>query len=98
MQLQGHRIICADVPGQYHGPPLHVLLLARCRPLFEAVSWPNDCPRRANVLCYQMLIGSVDQIVETLLDRRRRFGISYIQIAEMHLETLAPIIARVAGK
>src|SRR2546421_12950056 len=54
----------ADVPGQYHGPPLHVLLLARCRPLFEAVSWPNDCPRRANVLCYQMLIGSVDQIVE----------------------------------
>jgi hypothetical protein len=45
-----------------------------------------------------MLIGSVDQIVETLLDRRRRFGISYIQIAEMHLETLAPIIARLAGK
>ena len=26
----------------------------------------------------QILIGSVDQIVETLLDRRERFGISYI--------------------
>ena len=46
----------------------------------------------------RILIGSVDQIVETLLDRRERFGISYIQVAETHFEELAPIVARLAGR
>jgi len=46
----------------------------------------------------QILIGTVDQIVETLLERRERLGISYIQIIESHLEALAPIVARLSGK
>ena len=46
----------------------------------------------------QILIGSVDQIVETLLDRRERFGISYIVVDGTCLETFAPIVARLAGK
>lgn len=46
----------------------------------------------------QILIGTVDQIVETLLERRERLGISYIQIDEAHLEAFAPIVARLAGK
>jgi probable F420-dependent oxidoreductase len=46
----------------------------------------------------QFLIGSEDQIVETLLDRRERLGYSYIQVAGKHLETFAPIVARLAGK
>jgi probable F420-dependent oxidoreductase len=45
-----------------------------------------------------VLIGSVEQIVETLLERRERFGISYIQVDETSLETLAPVVARLAGK
>jgi len=45
----------------------------------------------------QILIGTVDQIAETLRQRRERLGISYIQIGDAHLETLAPVIQRLAG-
>lgn len=46
----------------------------------------------------QLLIGSEDQIVETLVNRRERLGFSYIQVAGKYLETFAPIVARLAGK
>lgn len=45
-----------------------------------------------------LLIGSVDQICDQLLERRERFGISYINVFEQGLEALAPVIARLAGK
>lgn len=44
------------------------------------------------------LIGTLDQICETLLVRRERFGISYIAVFEEHREIFAPIVARLAGK
>jgi probable F420-dependent oxidoreductase len=43
------------------------------------------------------LIGTVDELVENLEGRRRRWGISYILIHEPYLEALAPVIARLAG-
>ena len=42
-----------------------------------------------------VLIGSVDQIAETLERRRDRFGLSYITVFEKDLESLAKVIARV---
>jgi probable F420-dependent oxidoreductase len=45
----------------------------------------------------QFLIGSEDQIVETLLNRRERLGYSFIQVAGKYLEAFAPIVARLAG-
>lgn len=45
----------------------------------------------------QILVGSADQIAETLLQRRERLGISYIQIGDANLEALAPVIAKLAG-
>lgn len=45
----------------------------------------------------QVLIGTVDQIADTLRQRRERLGISYIQIGDAHIETLAPVIQRLAG-
>lgn len=45
----------------------------------------------------QILVGTTDQIAETLLQRRERLGISYIQIGDAHLETLAPVLAKLAG-
>jgi len=42
------------------------------------------------------LIGSVNQIVETLEARRQRFGISYITVFEKDLGQLAPVISRMA--
>jgi probable F420-dependent oxidoreductase len=43
------------------------------------------------------LFGSVDQICETLQDRRERYGISYVTVAERYLDAFAPVVARLAG-
>jgi probable F420-dependent oxidoreductase len=43
------------------------------------------------------LAGTQEQIVEQLLARRERFGISYIGISVDAVDTMAPIVARLAG-
>ncbi len=43
------------------------------------------------------LIGSVEQICDTLIERRERLGISYVCIAQRHLDEFAPIVTRLAG-
>jgi len=46
-----------------------------------------------------LLFGSEDEMIEELQRRRERYGISYYSIyGEQYLETLAPIVARLAGK
>lgn len=44
-----------------------------------------------------VLIGTVDQIVETLHARRDQFGITYYVINDADLEAAAPIVARLAS-
>lgn len=41
-----------------------------------------------------ILVGSPDQIAEELLERRRRWGLSYYVISFYDLEAFAPVIAR----
>jgi probable F420-dependent oxidoreductase len=43
------------------------------------------------------LAGSVEEIVDTLVERRERFGISYLGVGIDALEPLAPVVARLAG-
>ncbi len=45
-----------------------------------------------------VLIGTVEQMVDDLEDRRRRWGISYYVIHEAYLDALAPVVARLAGQ
>jgi probable F420-dependent oxidoreductase len=45
-----------------------------------------------------VLIGSVSAIVETLLDRRERHGISYFVFGSSDLDAIEPVIARLAGE
>jgi len=45
-----------------------------------------------------VLIGSTDEMVERLLERRERFGFSYIVVMEPNMEKLAPVVARLAGR
>ena len=45
-----------------------------------------------------VLIGTVDEMVEALHARRDRWGLSFFVTFESYLETLAPIVARLAGK
>ena len=45
------------------------------------------------------LFGSEEEIIEDLQRRRERYGISYFTIfGEEHIETFAPVVARLAGK
>lgn len=45
-----------------------------------------------------VLLGTVDEIVETLQERRERFGFSYIVVLEPVMEAFAPVVARLAGQ
>ncbi len=42
--------------------------------------------------------GSVEQICELLIERRERFGVSYVTVAQRHLDEFAPVIAAMAGR
>ncbi len=43
------------------------------------------------------LIGTVDQIIERLRERRERFGFSYVVVHEAEMEAFAPVVAALAG-
>ena len=45
-----------------------------------------------------VVIGTVEQIVEQLYQRRERYGFSYYIVTDQHLQTLAPVVAQLAGK
>lgn len=44
------------------------------------------------------LIGTIDQIVEDLIARRERFGISYITVFDKYMKDFAPVIERLSGR
>jgi probable F420-dependent oxidoreductase len=44
------------------------------------------------------LIGSVDSICEQLLERRARYGISYVTVGRTNAEAFAPVVARLNGQ
>ena len=43
------------------------------------------------------LVGTIEQIVERLVERRERFGFSYIVVHEAEMEAFAPVVAALAG-
>lgn len=45
-----------------------------------------------------IFIGTPDQIVEDLLQRRERFGFSYFVVSDASMEAFAPIVSRLAGR
>jgi probable F420-dependent oxidoreductase len=45
-----------------------------------------------------VFIGSVDRIADDMQARRERFGISYYVVSDRLLETMAPVVARLAGR
>ena len=44
-----------------------------------------------------LLVGTVEEICETLRERRERYGISYLTVFERDMEAFAPVVARLAG-
>jgi probable F420-dependent oxidoreductase len=45
-----------------------------------------------------VLVGTVSQMTDDLLERRERWGISYYVVHEPYLEAFAPVVARLAGR
>lgn len=45
-----------------------------------------------------LLIGSAEQMIEQLCRRREHFGFSYYIVSEKHMQTLAPVVAQLAGE
>jgi probable F420-dependent oxidoreductase len=43
------------------------------------------------------LFGTAEQICEALIERRERYGISYVTVAQRHLDEFAPVVAALAG-
>jgi len=44
-----------------------------------------------------VVVGTVDQVCETLQARRERYGFSYYVLHEPDIEPFAPVVARLAG-
>jgi probable F420-dependent oxidoreductase len=44
-----------------------------------------------------VLLGSIQEICETLRERRERYGISYLTVFERDMEAFAPVVERLAG-
>jgi probable F420-dependent oxidoreductase len=44
------------------------------------------------------LFGTTEQICDTLIERRERFGISYVTVAQRHLDEFAPVVAALSGR
>lgn len=44
-----------------------------------------------------IFIGAVDDIVEAMEERRERYGFSYYVVSDRHMDTCAPVVARLAG-
>ena len=44
-----------------------------------------------------VLLGTIDEICETVRQRRERYGISYLTVFERDMEAFAPVVARLAG-
>ncbi len=43
------------------------------------------------------LIGTIEAVVDRLVERRERYGISYVTISDSNMEAFAPIVERLAG-
>lgn len=44
------------------------------------------------------LFGSVEQICDTLNERRERYGVSYITVSQRNIDDFAPVVAALAGR
>ena len=63
----------------------------------RARGWDGICPE--DVLAMpSVFIGSLGQVVEELHARRERYGFSYYVISDRDLETVAPLVDRLAGR
>jgi probable F420-dependent oxidoreductase len=52
----------------------------------------------ANAGAVSAIVGGVDEMCSTLVERRERFGISYFLVGDELMETFAPVVERLSGR
>jgi probable F420-dependent oxidoreductase len=45
-----------------------------------------------------VLVGSIDQLVDQLEERRSRYGVNYVTVQQTEIDAFAPVVARLAGR
>ena len=53
--------------------------------------------RRRRARVGTVLVGTVDEICDTLVQRREEWGVSYVVVGDDLFEAFAPVVARLAG-
>ena len=72
-------------------PHLYVATAARFMPGRQVLT-----PEQARATPHA-LVGDVSEICDQLVERRERWGISYLGLSQDQLEPFAPVVARLAG-
>jgi probable F420-dependent oxidoreductase len=67
------------------------------RGLAEAVSPAFGMTAEEGLASPHALVGTVDEIIETLQARRERWGLSYIGLSVDAMDAMAPVVAKLAG-
>jgi probable F420-dependent oxidoreductase len=89
----------ADIELQCHCPFVHVTTSGEERDAtLDALAPAFACtPADARDIPLT-LVGSIDELVETLLRRRERWGFTYTVVPDDAMEAFAPVVARLAGR
>jgi alkanesulfonate monooxygenase SsuD/methylene tetrahydromethanopterin reductase-like flavin-dependent oxidoreductase (luciferase family) len=66
-------------------------------PIAEQLAAKNGVTPRQIMESPHVLLGSVDEVVERLHERRERFGFSYVVVTEPNMRAFAPVVERLAG-
>ncbi|HEY7137468.1 MAG TPA: TIGR03621 family F420-dependent LLM class oxidoreductase [Acidimicrobiia bacterium] len=88
----------ADLELQCHCPFVHVTTSADERDATLAALAPAFACTPADARDIPLtLVGSTDELVETLLRRRDRWGFTYTVVPDDAMDTFGPVVARLAG-
>jgi probable F420-dependent oxidoreductase len=76
---------------------LHVAITDHRQQAADELSRTLGIPAEQLLDSIHFLIGTVEEIVETIQQWRARFGVTYIVVIREFMETLAPVVSRLAG-
>jgi probable F420-dependent oxidoreductase len=82
------------------GPERSILAFQVARSFEDLPTDPDHSwsPRETMAAGPYSLIGDTDQIVDSLHERRERWGLTYVTCWEEDIDVLAPVVARLAGR
>ena len=81
------------------GPERSILAFQVARTVEDLHTDPDDEWASPEIMAEgpYALIGDTEQVVDTLLERRERWGLSYVTCWEEDIDVLAPVVAKLAG-